>query len=61
MDRLVFKVKRPERRGAGCVIRISDEAMAIVEDIQAKTGHSAIHIATEMIIFADEHCIVEYE
>lgn len=59
MDELVFKVRRPERKGAANIVRVSSDAMTILEDLQTKTGHAISYLASEMIIFADDHCRVE--
>lgn len=61
MDELVFKARRPERKGNANTVRVSSDAMAILEDLQTKTGHDISYLASEMIVFADDHCRIDYD
>lgn len=60
-----FILKRPKPRikngGKGEVIRITDEAYAILAGFSAESGKSMNFIASEMIKFASERTVIEDE
>ena len=53
MDKLVFKVHGSEVI-TGNVVRLPNDVIAIIQELQLETGLSASRIASEMIRFAKE-------
>ena len=61
MEKLIFPVARkPRTKVRSTAIRVSPEAYNAVEALSAKTGLSNSYIASQLILFAYEHCDVSY-
>lgn len=59
MDKLVLRKPKLRNTGRGEVIRITDDAYAILAGFSAETGRSISFIASKMVEFAAEHTVVE--
>lgn len=58
MNTLTFtipNVREPQYRDKRTIIRITPKAYNILEDISARTGLALSYIASEMIVFANQH------
>lgn len=64
MDKFVLKRPKPRTKngnGKGEVIRITDDAYAILAGFSAESGKSIGFIASSMIQFAAERTVIEDE
>lgn len=58
MNTLTFtvpNVREPQYRDKCTIIRITPKAYNILEDISARTGLAISYIASEMIVYANQH------
>lgn len=58
MNTLTFtvpNVREPQYRDKRTIIQITPKAYNILEDISARTGLALSYIASEMIVFANQH------
>lgn len=53
MDKLILEVRK-FTPGDSNVVRLTDEAMALIRELQAQSGLSARHIVCKMIEYAAE-------
>ncbi len=59
---LVFTIEKPDIvKNRSGIVQVSPEAMYVLEEIKAKTGLPTTRIATELILFANDHYSVRLE
>lgn len=59
MDKLIFRTRRKIKGGYSRTVRVSNEAMEIIESIADSTGLNKHTVLNRMIDFANEHVVIE--